>query len=59
MISLSPSFVAAFLSPKVGSLSPLSRLRSSLHLLGIGPVLDRVWLMAIHSMIYNTPPWMS
>uniref|UniRef100_A0A0D3DEP7 SNARE associated Golgi protein family n=1 Tax=Brassica oleracea var. oleracea TaxID=109376 RepID=A0A0D3DEP7_BRAOL len=33
-------------------------LRSSLHLLGIGPVLGRAWLMAIHSMIYNTPPWM-
>ena len=29
-------------------------LRPSLHLLGIGPVLDRAWLMAIHSMIYNS-----
>ena len=36
------------------SLSLLSLgLRPSLHLLGIGPVLDRAWLMTIHSIIYN------
>ena len=44
------------LSPSRGRLS--LGFGPSLSLSRFGPVMDRAWLMAIHSMIYNTPSWM-